>query len=382
LLAVSFALVCIAAGAWLLGSDRAETASAGVASSSARPERALAPRSEALDAPDASTARTEPDTRFISPHPHDASRPLPQAAQATPPRRSAVVAGKVTLDDGSPIPDVLVVVMMVHSSDNSGPVQAMTHTDVHGAFRMGQLAPGQHVVALFSPRASAEWAQLVDVADDEVREGLLFVLPSANVITGRVLDPDGIAVEGASLQFTPTIARAPASARPDDLEDVSTPNIRSAADGGFSIPLPVRGTYLVRATLPGSANAEGRLAHLADSATVSIASGSRHSALYLRRKMPVSGVVRWPNGEGCDHAGVIAKDASGREIDIAYADAQGRFTVSIVEDANVDLFAYLSYPLGGGRQGWSMAEKGSNFARQSNVRAGRTDVELRLSKPQ
>jgi hypothetical protein len=383
LLAVSLALVCIAGGVWLLVSDRAEIASATATSDPVQPERHLATRAESLDAPDASAARPQLDTRSISSLTQDTPPSPPNGVRAAPPRRSAVVAGKVTLDDGSPIPDVTVVVMTVHGSDNFGPVQSMTQTDAKGSFRTGQLQSGQHVVSLFSPHAPAEWAQLVELADNEVREDLAFVIPSVNVIAGHVLDPDGVGVERATVQFTSMAARTTGAAkRADDTDDVRTPDVRSIAGGSFCFPVPVRGTYLVRATLPGSTNAEGRLANLADSATASIASGARHVALYLRRKLPVSGVVLWPNGDACDHAGVIAKDASGRELDITYADAHGRFVVSIIEDTIVDLFAYPAYPLGGGRQGWSMADKGPNSAKQSNVRAGRTDVELRLSKPQ
>jgi hypothetical protein len=378
LLVVALALVCIAGGTWFFVSDRADAPSTAVARLSAADERDRAAGSESLQAPGVSNESVEAAARVVDPASRPASARPNSVSRPTPTPHNTILAGKVITDEDAPVHDVLVVLTTPDPSNPSRTKRSFATTDERGTFRFPRLVPGKQIVSLFSANAPAERTREFELAEDDVRDDVQFVLSASNLIAGRVLDPDGQGVAGAMVQFAPAARR---TAR-DELLDAHAPDVATGAGGSFSVPVPENAMYVVRATVSGSAASNERSGALANSETLSILAGTKHVALYLRRKLTVSGVVRWPNGEVSDHAGVIAKDADGREVDITYADAQGRFAVSIIENTSVDLFAYPSYPLGGGRQGWSMADKGPNFATQSRVPAGRTDVELRLSKPQ
>jgi hypothetical protein len=109
------------------------------------------------------------------------------------------VSGRVVaLDTGLPLRRALVTLFM------SGQPRA-TMTDGEGAFTFGQLPAGRvdlraskarYVDTPFGARRLGGPGRAIDLAEGQIRDGLVLALPSAGVITGRIVDDVGDVVTG------------------------------------------------------------------------------------------------------------------------------------------------------------------------------------------
>lgn len=273
-------------------------------------------------------------------------------------RRGAVIAGRVSGPDGTPVSGARV--QIVDDSNNRSMARFLGATsDGDGNYRLEGVPDG---AAAFS--AQAEGFQRA-VRDLEVRAGenrLDFRLEGGHEVSGRVVDAGGQPVSGATVRLGAAGDRFPMLLRGDGQSEA-----RSGADGSFRIAGVSTGSYDVTADKEGyapgqleSVNVAGRLqglelrleaggavqgrllgADLAELAGASVTAFPADPSIART-------AVRLARGGQVDYQGqyrisgltagewrVNARTESGRQ-------AQGRVTVSTGSDATLDL------DLGGG----------------------------------
>ena len=194
--------------------------------------------------------------------------------------RGGAIAGRVT--DATGEPQAEVTVMALRRLPNGPPMPVPSgrgaQTDDLGAYRLYGLAPGQYYVqviarptmGMFSlaaarptvniptyyPAARAiDGAQAITVAAGEtVKDADIRVIETpAFQIAGIVVDEAGAPVAGAAVSVMPD--RNPASGTPFTFSPPS--NVRTNAEGTFSVPNLSSGTYVVSAGMPMTAERGG-----------------------------------------------------------------------------------------------------------------------------
>jgi uncharacterized GH25 family protein len=158
------------------------------------------------------------------------------------------VAGVVVNRRGDPVSGASVRVKSLHLGDED----TTSLTDSEGRFQLRNVEPGRKIVLVQSPRLAAAWTLVV--ADPRRPVQNQFVLQPGETIGGKVLDPDGKPVAGASVGCS--LLASDDVAADGELElELSTP---TAEDGSFRLgPLPPGG-LLLRADLD-SHKANGEL---------------------------------------------------------------------------------------------------------------------------
>jgi hypothetical protein len=399
LLVVLAAAAGIGAGAWLIGSEEAFSSAVAVENAPPTRDATNADGQVPLDSPDSPGAiarAVDPSSARTVTVPQPVLEEATNGAVAGPPR-PARVGGHIKLDSGLALAAVPVVLERIDSRETAW-TRRVPHADVlpamhdqfgavattsdeHGAFRFDDVEPGNYRVAVFErasilgredPQAAPAWN--MRLRSGEQRDDADFVLEIANTIAGRVLDANGQGLEGAEVSVRPFVRGATQRIQRVVPIASSLPSpMRTGAQGWFCFSGLARGDYIVHANRP-------RLAvEYAAKDSAPIGTGTANAAIFLPRLIDVSGVVRASDGSTSGHAGVIAKSADGREVGVTYADDQGRFSLQVPDDVEVDLFACFSQPLGDGRNGWSMSEPPASASR-IGVRPGSKDVVLELSR--
>lgn len=178
----------------------------------------------------------------------------PSAAKPLP-GRAAALSGRVMSADRRPMPATSVRV--------EGPdVDRVVRTDASGAYSATALPPGQYTIRAnvnermswhYGQRASGEAGRPINVARDQVVQGVDVVLPPSRAISGVVVDENGEALQGARLQawqLRYTAGRTVA---------VAVGNARVTDDRGrYRLWGLHPGSYLISASVDGSVVASGR----------------------------------------------------------------------------------------------------------------------------
>lgn len=159
---------------------------------------------------------------------------------------------------------------------------ARARTNARGRFVLADLAPGHHRL-----RAYCKGYQVAELAGVEVeaggaRDGLVFVLEAERVVRGRLTDPGGTGLEGA------TIALAP------DGTGRSSSCGKTDGEGRFRCEVTALGSSTVTATHGYRRAAE----------KVDVQEGSTRVDLVLEAGFSVSGEVVGPRGEALAGASV------------------------------------------------------------------------------
>jgi hypothetical protein len=179
----------------------------------------------------------------------------PRGTAKPVPGRAAVLSGRVLSAARGAIAATSVRI--------EGPgVDRVVRTDATGAFSATSLPPGQYTIRAdvsdrmswhYGQRASGEPGRPINVARDQVVQGIELVLPPARAISGVVVDEHGEALQGARLQawqLRYTAGRTMA---------IAVGNARLTDDRGrYRLWGLHPGSYLVSASVDGSVAAGGR----------------------------------------------------------------------------------------------------------------------------
>jgi hypothetical protein len=179
----------------------------------------------------------------------------PRGTAKPVPGRAAVLSGRVLSAARGAIAATSVRI--------EGPgVDRVVRTDATGAFSATSLPPGQYTIRAdgsdrmswhYGQRATGEAGRPINVARDQVVQGIELVLPPARAISGVVVDEHGEALQGARLQawqLRYTAGRTMA---------IAVGNARLTDDRGrYRLWGLHPGSYLVSASVDGSVAAGGR----------------------------------------------------------------------------------------------------------------------------
>ena len=179
----------------------------------------------------------------------------PTSGAKPAPGRAAVLSGRVLSAGRGPVAAASVRI--------EGPgVDRLVRTDVAGAFSATFLPPGQYTVRAdvsermswhYGQRASGEAGRPINVARDQVVQGIELVLPPSRAISGVVVDEHGEALQGARLQAWQLRYGAGRTVA------VAVGNSRLSDDRGrYRLWGLHPGSYLVSASVDGSVAAGGR----------------------------------------------------------------------------------------------------------------------------
>lgn len=127
----------------------------------------------------------------------------PSPVRATPPAagHAAALNGRLLSADRRPIAGSSVLI--------EGPGGRVVRTDAAGVFSLVGLPPGQYTIRAdvsdrmswhYGQRASGEAGRPINVARDQVIQGIDIILPPSRAISGVVVDEHGEALQGARLQ--------------------------------------------------------------------------------------------------------------------------------------------------------------------------------------
>src|SRR5687768_47084 len=222
--------------------------------------------------------------------PGEVMRPMPRPAAQPGTEATAIVRGRVTAADGSPLR--LARIAMVEATTRRSIGEA---TDADGRYEFREVPAGTYTVTArkagfatmeFGQRRPADPGKRIRVADAETVERIDLTLPAAAAVAGRVIDENGDPVEGAAVSiYTMTfvhgrkrLVASGAERRTDDLGRFRLFNINP---GEYVISAAAATTGQQR--MPGYAAAYYPGAHsLADAEVVAVKTGDDLSALELR----------------------------------------------------------------------------------------------------
>ena len=237
-------------------------------------------------------------------------------------------------------------------------------TDARGRFAIADLAAGRHDLRFYRPGLVVLEGVRVELAAGETKRDLVFTMKTDGAIVGRVLDPWGNGIEGATVSVDSGASHARA---------------QSERDGAFALGGLPDGTYTLEAVLGREYELAGRKHALARAALTGVRTGTRDVVLQLMTVDEIAGIVLDENGAPLAFAGVEARRIDGTIAETAYAGADGRFVLRVAEQSLADLFAYPSEAAEGDKfERRSMIVSETRRATRGGVRAGTRDVELRL----
>ncbi len=210
------------------------------------------------------------------------------------------VSGLVTDGAGEPVPGARV--RAVCTSDPSARSDS-TRTDEHGAFVLADLASGTWDLTASAKGARPSPPHRVQVADRQALDGVELVLAPSGVVTGTVLDPDGLAVPGHRVVARHSLLGPKSGAPGRDADDAGRFRFEGMPAG--PVTLTARpGARVVVDAVPGTE--VDAVLQLREAARV-------HGRVTLADGTPVGAVVQvtleseagWAGGQG-------ASDDSGR----------------------------------------------------------------------
>ena len=228
----------------------------------------------------------------------------PPSAVRTPPGPTArqsgpTVHGHVTGTTGGPVAAEDEVIVSLHGLDGA-PVER-TEPDAAGGFVLRAPASGTYVLIASSPRRRP-FAELVTVDGVPVRRDV--ALARAATLGGRVTEPDGTPVAGATTTVT-------------DLMGSVVGVHRSDADGSWEGGEVAAGSYTVTVLAPGRAPSATRV-EVGDG-------GARADVTVPAARYTLAGAVRSAGGAPVPESLVVLVGRDGGVVASAVTGADGRF---------------------------------------------------------
>ncbi len=152
---------------------------------------------------------------------------------------AASLAGFVATPGGDPIQDATVLLRpSLAARLYDYPLAYQAKTDAQGAFQFADLAAGTMTLDVSVEGIPSKGGWTVELLDGRAKRGFQIVLGEGRSISGRVLDAEGLGIEGAELTLTSSDAQISTNA-----------SARSRTDGSFQFHGLEAGSYEITATL-------------------------------------------------------------------------------------------------------------------------------------
>jgi protocatechuate 3,4-dioxygenase beta subunit len=237
-------------------------------------------------------------------------------------------------------------------------------SDARGRFAFADLAAGRWMLRFYREGLRVLEDVPVDLAAGETRRDWIVRMDTDGTVRGRVLDPWGNGVAGATV----TTLESPTAVRGT-----------TEADGSFALGGLAEGRYTLEARLHAPYAISGTTHELVPATLREVRLGTRDAVLQLQRAEEITGQVEDEDGRALPHAGVEARRIDGTVAAIAYADETGQFRLKVAEQSLVDLYAYPSKELVDDKlRRWSMIVSEDRRAFAEAVRSGTKDVRMKL----
>ncbi len=279
----------------------------------------------------------------------------------------AGIEGQVTTGSGVPVEGALLVLQHVGAASpaaGSGLHAQNMHSDVHGRFRVADLAAGRHEIRVVAAGFS-DLRKEFELHAGEVLRGLELALTGGGVLAGLVVDAAGAGVPDAEVHVTGTE------------REHRLGRCRTAQDGSFRIEglpddlLRIRAQRYEPLEGPG-----GEVVRLLASAVVEVRPWTTDMRIVLPPAGVIDGRILAADGTALVGGCVEAFDAEGKVVGNA-GGRDGNFLLLVPAGATVRLVGYRR-TLENGR--FRRVEMPGEEAVVEGVRAGARDVIVRFAK--
>jgi RNA polymerase sigma-70 factor (ECF subfamily) len=282
------------------------------------------------------------------------------------------IAGRVTNEHEKPVADAEIFIR-ARGAGPAGKTDATmrsTTSDDAGRFHFEDIEAGQYSLEFLRKGLRTLKDFEVELGESEARRDVHVVMESRLAITGRVLDPFGKGLPNAEV-WVAVGARRQGFPRDDVEADTNE-------GGAFELDGLTPGAYALHVVPRGWFDVDGERWWLARANLAEIEAGAQDVVVQVARAAVIQGFVHERSGKPAAHAGIVAHDAQGLEVDSTFADADGRFELHVAERSTVDVVAYSSRPDPQTVSGYAPIESEIR-ASMHGVVAGAAGIDLRFS---
>lgn len=276
------------------------------------------------------------------------------------------IAGVVVDEEGQPLASALVEIDSRAGTARTPRVELGVEelarealTDEQGSFRFARVPPGarrvsashqEDLVGRRTPGKADPSTLSLTLGPGEKRTDLRLVVPRCRPIAGVVVDPWGNPLPGIVVRH-------------------QGGTLTTDAHGRFEVAAFGREPRAVTASLASEYSLGTQTCRFADTTVSDVIPGAQRVVIQMRRSLPLGG--RLIEDGKAFRGAVIAQDARGVRIDIAFADEDGRFEVRAPEGEAVELVVLGTALDGGSRR---MRGESRPLVRLSRQEPGRTDL--------
>jgi hypothetical protein len=289
-------------------------------------------------------------------------------------KAGATITGRVRRDDGGPTQGATLRLVMGKRDPNQAwnfdyqkQSAQVRPVGPDGGFRAEGLYPGGYTVVCSQDGAASTEGPYVEVAEGETKDGVEVVLGEEKKVGGKVLNPEGGPIAGASIRVRETAGRQQFYGGPDQNPVVATTD----AAGAFVVRGLAKGPFVV------SAQASG----FSDASESNVEGGREDLVLNMKAGLTIEGVVvDEVTGTPIPGVSIYANakapapgDAQFRQPRSATSGKDGTFVLKDLASGAYMLNVAMS---------WNWAEASSDYSQKmvDNIEAGAKDVRVTLVK--
>ncbi|TAJ16091.1 MAG: sigma-70 family RNA polymerase sigma factor [Planctomycetota bacterium] len=210
------------------------------------------------------------------------------------------------------------------SSEGFGFGRVLARTDDRGRFAFFGLPGGTYALSGGDKGYAIRAAATVELASGATRDDVALVVDRGLSIAGRVLDPTGRPIAGASVD-----------AYVDEATWVRATYALTNDVGRFELHGLAAGNYLLSARPFFDEAVDG--VRLVDGGRVAVEAGRSDVELRLARAAPIAGVVRGPEGEPVAGIHIALQRTADHGLLVNHTDGAGRFAFDVADGTRVDL---------------------------------------------
>ncbi|MBX0356899.1 carboxypeptidase regulatory-like domain-containing protein [Halobacillus sp. Nhm2S1] len=228
-------------------------------------------------------------------------------------QQTSTLEGTVTGEStGDPIENALVQIF-----DANGVLIATAQTGADGTYRLDGLSPGEYTASFSNPEYQPETIRFMTTPGQTVVVDAILGV-NTGAIAGRVLDPEGVPLIGASVRVFPSLGLLPIATLVTD------------GTGSFSLSSLAPGSYLLVATFVNYSTGQ---------TGVSVAPNETSSSTILLSPTPssISGNVRSSSGEPIPNASVVVLDQNETVLESTVTDGDGNYGFSNLPPGNLQV---------------------------------------------
>jgi hypothetical protein len=275
------------------------------------------------------------------------------------------LAGSVENASGAPILGAWLELASLDPASTPGTERARSGS--RGAFHFHDLAAGSYELRVFAPGRETEERQEIRLADGEVKSDVRIVVGRGRTIGGRVLDADGVGLEGAEVTLT----------RPG-FDGSFTPSVVTRSGGRFQFTGLDPGSYSLVAGFYDAHGPAGERYQMVEARLPRVDAGTDDLVIRLAKSAEITGRVETAASDPVPYALVTAVGDGEIRLDGRLTDADGRFLLRVPADSTVELRAWTTAASQERGRPPTADETTYPQATQSRVRAGEREIVLVL----